>query len=85
MKKVENELTLKCSLCNLITKTPEFALLGDILDCESCDVHLAYCDKSYHTFTNSPMIWKLFVYEVETEIFDEDGSYKIEIIKAEIL
>ena len=79
MKKVENELTLKCAMCSLITKTPEFASIGDYLDCESCDTHLAYCDKLYSTFRRSPLIWILYEHEFE------DANFNIQIIQAEIL
>ena len=79
MKKVENELTLKCSVCNLITKTPEFASFEDNLDCENCDVNLANCSTLYPEFSKSPLIWVLREYEIEVE----NGN--IEIIKAKIL
>jgi len=79
MKQVENELTLKCALCYSITKTPEFASSGQILDCESCEVHLASCDKLYWGVRKSPLIWRLYEYEVE------DGNCNIQTHKAEIL
>jgi len=79
MKKVENELTLKCALCSSITKTPEFASLGDNLDCESCDTPLAYCDKLYWGVRKTPLVWKLYEYEFE------DANFNIQIIQAEIL
>jgi hypothetical protein len=79
MKKVENELTLKCSMCSSITKTPEFASFEDNLDCEGCEMNLAYCDKLYYGFSKSPLLWVLWEHEIE------DGNCNIEIIKAEIL
>jgi len=39
MKKVEKELTIKCSMCSSIIKTPVFASLGDDLDCENCHTY----------------------------------------------
>lgn len=81
MKKVENELTLKCALCSSITQTPKFASFEDILECADCGVTLADCDRLYYGSSKSSLFWK--IWENPNGCRDEMGN--LEIIKAEIL
>lgn len=77
--KVQNKLKLQCFECNSIMETPEYAMCNDNFNCPNCEITLAYCDKLYHTFRKTPIIWVVKEWEVE------DGNCNLQIIKAKII